>query len=206
VSSPAAGQSIEEEVANARARRPDLPVIPYWTRQDHLGLVPPGDWIGVEAYRGVNETLDGFELRLGAAIRRCPKVVLIPQCYTSNTDNTLDLRSIPAVVARLARDYANVIGMLVFSGSGRQTGLQDHPEVLPWWEPLAVEEELVLRKPEVTVERYDRLSQPGGQAVFIDRENPTLGLRVRVWNENGSIFMEVQHLGGSGRTLRNRPA
>lgn len=61
------------------------------------------------------------------------RVVLIANCYTSNDKNTPDLRRVPGLISQLARDHANVEGILVFSGSGRPTGWQDHPEVHDAW-------------------------------------------------------------------------
>jgi len=129
------GQLITDEIAKARRRHPELPVLAYWTRADHTGPVPPADWVGVELYRGATESVADFEARGRRAIARCPKAMLIPQCYTSNTDNTDDLASIPPVVARLA-SAPNVVGVLAFSGAGRATGYQDHPEVQGLWTAL----------------------------------------------------------------------
>lgn len=133
VAAELAGMTLEAEVAKARALNPTIPVVPYWTRQVQTGPLPPGDWIGVEAYRGANESPSAFEMRIAIALARCPAAVLIAQCYTSNLNNTMDLRSIPPVMERLARRFPQVKMILPFSGSGRATGLQDHPDVLPLW-------------------------------------------------------------------------
>lgn len=131
------GQTIAGEVAAARRRHPDLPIIPYWPRGDQPGPVPPGDYIGVEAYRGVSESIEGFERRLEAATFRCPRAILLPQCYTSNLANTPDLPSILPVVLRVAAAFPTVVGLLAFSGAGRRTGLGDHPEVQGCWQTVA---------------------------------------------------------------------
>jgi hypothetical protein len=134
VAAEADGQSISDEVAKARQRRPDLPVISYWTAADHGKTVPPGDWIGVEAYRSLTESIPAFERRIWTAVARCPKVALIPQCYSNNIKNTVDLVSIVPVIARIVAEAKNVVAVLPFSGTGRATGLQDHPEVRWAWE------------------------------------------------------------------------
>lgn len=136
VAAERAGQDIEEEIAKARQRHPELPVIFYWTRQNQHGPVPSADWVGVEMYRGAVESVAAFEAAGRYATARCPKVILIPGVYTSNANNTTDLKSIPPVVARVAHDMPNVVGLLNFSGAGRATGYQDHPEVHPAWEEV----------------------------------------------------------------------
>lgn len=130
--------SLELAIADARGRHPTLPVIPYWTANNgrQSGPVPSGDWIGVEAYCGATEPLPQFEARVRAALARVRKAVLIAQCYTSNAGLTRDLVSLVPVYARLLRDVPSVLGCLVFSGSGRATGLQDHPEARPLWESV----------------------------------------------------------------------
>jgi hypothetical protein len=116
----------------------DLPVLAYWTKRAQAGRVPVGaDLVGVEAYRGVTETVATFEARIRASVARCPAAVLIAQAYSSNAFNTKDLASVVPVVARIARDLRHVAGILAFSGSGRATGIQDHPAVLPLWRELA---------------------------------------------------------------------
>lgn len=64
------------------------------------------------------------------------RVILIGQAYSSNSGNTADLRTIPPVIAKVARDHANIEGIINFSGSGRATGWQDHPEVQPDWQKV----------------------------------------------------------------------
>lgn len=137
VAAEVAGQSIVEEVKKAKKRHA-LPCVTYWTGKDQNGAVPP-EQPGVEMYRSVNESVSAFEIRGHAAVRRCGRCWIIAQCYTSNTDNTPDLMSIPPAVWNVARANTNVIGILVFSGNGRKTGLQDHPEVRSLWSRLATE-------------------------------------------------------------------
>jgi hypothetical protein len=116
----------------------DLPVLAYWTKRAQQGRVPIGaDFVGVEAYRGVSETAAAFELRIRQSVARCPAAFLVAQAYSSNSFNSKDLASIVPVVARIARDMRHVAGIVAFSGSGRLTGIQDHPDVLPLWRELA---------------------------------------------------------------------
>lgn len=126
--------SLDAAVKNAQGA--GVPVIAYWTRQAQAVRVPKADVIGVEAYQQSGETDEAFEARIRASVARCERAVLIPQCYTSNTNNTPEISRIPAIVARIARDCPNVWGIVPFSGSGRATGYQDHPEVWEAWKAL----------------------------------------------------------------------
>ncbi len=126
------------EAAIVAAKASGLPVIAYWPHQAHEGRVPIGaDIVGVEAYRLKGESLAAFEARIGVVLKRCPKAAIIAQCYTSNATLDPDLSALVPVYARLAKAHPNVWGVLAFSGYGRETGLEDHPEVLPAWTSLA---------------------------------------------------------------------
>lgn len=116
-----------------REERGRVPVLAYWTRGAQAAGVPDADVVGVEAYLGADETDAAFLARVTAACRRVGRAVLIANCYTSNTNNTSDLRRVPPLIAQLARDIPHVEGVLVFSGSGRAMGFQDHPEVHADW-------------------------------------------------------------------------
>jgi len=131
------GQSIETEVEAARRRRPTLPVLAYWVRADQAGRVPPGEYVGVEAYRFRDESLTAFESRVWVAADRCRAPFLIAQGFTSNAALTSDLASLLPVYRRLLPRLPRCRGVLVFSGSGRRSGLQEHPEVLALWAALA---------------------------------------------------------------------
>jgi hypothetical protein len=126
----AIGRAISEVVANAPGG-PDI--LAYVPRRAQHALPTLAEIQGVEAYLGADETDADFYTRISASLAKCPRAVLIAQCYTSNTTLTSDLRRVPGLVAQLARDHANVEGILVFSGSGRATGWQDHPEVHDAW-------------------------------------------------------------------------
>lgn len=123
------------------ARRPKLPVpwIPYWTRSMHQGPLPtppPGATmvVGVDGYKWADESLPGWEFRLRSAIAKCPNAAIIAQCYTSNTLLESDLLSLIPVYVKLCNELHNVKMLLIFSGSGRATGYQDHPEVHEAWQ------------------------------------------------------------------------
>lgn len=131
--------ALERAILRGQADGMGYPVIAYWTRKAQAARYPSGTGviIGVEAYQGIDESSTQFETRLDRACARTGRaVVLIAQCYTSNRTQTDDLVSIVPVVARVARRHANVIGIVGFSGSGRPTGYQDHPEVHAAWQEL----------------------------------------------------------------------
>jgi hypothetical protein len=138
VASPNESDPNALDTAIAAAKSKGLPVIAYWTRAAQGIRLPNGaEIVGVEAYHWASESLAAFEARVRAAVARCPKAALICQAYTSNASLTTDLASLVPIYARIAKDCGNVWGLLVFSGSGRPTGLQDHPDVLPLWQALA---------------------------------------------------------------------
>jgi hypothetical protein len=125
------------EAAIDAAKGFGLPVIAYWPRSLQSGPLPKGaDLVGVEAYMQ-EPTLTAWEHRVRASLAKCPKSVLIAQCYTSNASLTKDLRSLVAPYSDLLNDVPNIKACLLFSGAGRATGLQDHPEVKPYWSVIA---------------------------------------------------------------------
>src|SRR5690606_17184619 len=109
-------------------------VLAYVPRRAQHALPTSAAIQGIEAYIGTDETDAQFVARIRTAIAQSPRCVLIAQCYSSNHTLTPDLRRVPGLVARLARDHANVEGILVFSaGPWRATGWRDHPEVHGLW-------------------------------------------------------------------------
>lgn len=100
----------------------------------------PNDYISLQAYCRSNESIKGFELDMQLVISSVPdqfqNIALTCQCFTSNDGLTKDLRSLVAVYARLAKNNPRVKMLLVFSDQGRATGLNDHPEVRPYWQEL----------------------------------------------------------------------
>ncbi|HXG71340.1 MAG TPA: hypothetical protein VNJ04_12110 [Gemmatimonadaceae bacterium] len=206
---------LEAAIAVAKRQRPSLPVLAYWTRRAQAGRAPIGaDIIGIEAYCGTDESLTFFEGRIRSAVERVRRAALIAQTYTSNAAQTANLAPLVPIYARIARDHPNVEMILGFSGSGRATGLQDHPEVIPLWQQLAAgitapsnEEDMpTLNVPAVTVETFtlDRLVN-GREIVFYDRANPELAYRGRVFVQNGSVHVEIRNAAGSAETGRRRP-
>lgn len=116
--------------------RPRVPVISY--RPHTISIIPPGHFTVYEAYGQLSDgSLAGTEARIRRDIAKFAKVWVACQCYTSNKDNTTDLAGLVAVYARIFRDCGNIIGALVFSDAGRDTGLTSHEEVRPLWAKLA---------------------------------------------------------------------
>lgn len=77
-----------------------------------------------------------------------------------------------------------------------------------WWLPVdepQPEPQPVLRKPEVSVTKWDLNElKDGREFIFHDRENPELGYGARVYVENGSMHAEISNKVGSGRTGARR--
>lgn len=116
--------------------------IAYWDsdRWPHWPVLPPLSLLCVRVYVPLDVDAPAFEAAVAGQLAAAPPrqaVAIVAQCYTSNASLTADLSAIPLMVARLARDHQNVAAVLVFSGSGRATGLQDHSEVRPLWEQFA---------------------------------------------------------------------
>jgi hypothetical protein len=109
-----------------------------WPRRP---VLPVGSLCCQQAYCPATVPVPTFEMTLKGAVARTAgygyDVALVAQCYTSNSNLTSDLASLVPVYARVARDLGPIQAMLVFSGSGRATGLQDHPTVRPLWNDLA---------------------------------------------------------------------
>jgi hypothetical protein len=127
---------LDARIQALQASDPAVPALAYWTLQAQGIRLPNAPIVGVEAYCKTVETLTGFEARVRNTVRRVPRAWLIAQCYTSNASNTSDLAALVPIYARILRDCRNVEGVLVFSGNGRATGYQDHPEVQSLWRAL----------------------------------------------------------------------
>jgi len=125
-----------------RAQASSWPCIVYWDGRNwpRYPTLKPNDWLGLQAYCGVNESVEVFEQSIRAHIHDAQihfnKIGLICQCYTSNDSLTKNLKGLVPVFARLARDYPALNFLLVFSDQNRATGLNDHPEVRPDWQTL----------------------------------------------------------------------
>ena len=195
------GDLVSLESNIQRVRHHGVPVMAYWTRQLQAGAVPRGaDIIAIEAYRPKFEPLSDTEARLRTTIARCPLAALICQCYTSNATLTTELGPLVPMYARLARDSARVKALLVFSGSGRATGYQDHPEVHALWYELA-KTIPVVRPPTTSVTKFTGLMRPGWRMELEDTANPDLGYRVSLEvRDDGSIHATMRNLMGWNTT------
>ena len=136
------GNAAAVEKAIAHASGAGFEVCAYVPKKLYeTGYLPSCRLYGIEFYQKAGESDQAFEDRGQREIDRAREAgkvpVLVPQCYSSNDTNVQDLARIPAPAARLARDNQDVWALLPFSGSGRSTGYQDHPEVHELWHELA---------------------------------------------------------------------
>lgn len=135
------GGSVEEIEAQAAAS--PLPAVCYWDARTwpRWPVLPANAYLCVQAYWHVGESIEQFEFSIRGIVQdasnRGYNVCLVPQVYTSNSGNQSDLGSVCVVASRIARDYPRVAITLGFSGTGRQTGLWQHPEATPYWERYA---------------------------------------------------------------------
>ncbi len=198
--------ALDKAITAAKGHR--LPVVAYWTRQAQAIRLPKGaDIVGVEAYRGATESMAAFEARVRAAVARCSSAALICQCYTSNTKNTADLASLVPLYARIAKDCKNVWGLLVFSGSGRATGLQDHPEIRPLWQQLAAgipsappkEDDVNVPGTDVPPTLPKIVKGQRWDLTVKDRNNPGFSTRFLI-DETGKLTVTLTNPAGSNPT------
>lgn len=130
--------AIDRAIAAQKAKDPYKLVLAYWPRQA-WSRVPAGcEFVGVEAYQGVSEPDVNFEVRVRNALALVSpqRRVLIPQCYSSNLNNTANLEKVAAICSKIAADVP-MVGMVAFNGTGRKTGFWQHPEVVPIWTTIA---------------------------------------------------------------------
>lgn len=206
---PADGSIADLEKSIAAVKDKGLPIWAYWPKALQAGRLPRGcDVTAVECYRRVNESLTDYEAGITAAVRRCGKVALIGQGHTSNKLLTADIASIPPVLARVAKAQENVIAVVGFSGSGRPTGLQEHPAVLALWgemfagiPPLPSEDDV--NKPGVEVIDWEPVGpdKTGRIVKFRDRNNPQFGT-VTVELDEGYVRAAIENAAGSDRSSR----
>jgi hypothetical protein len=205
--------NLEAALLGAKLLRP-YATIAYWTRQAQKVRVPAhADFMGIEAYWKVGETLTEFEAAMRAAVAQHPHCLILAQIYSNNTNNINDLVGLIPVYDRM-RHWPNVDGIVGFSGIGRATGLQDHPEIQPAWTALLNSaptpsipiEETPMRPPAITVEKWtlDTLAN-GREAIITDRDNPELGYRLRVFIRDNSMYFEMTNRAGTGTTGQARP-
>lgn len=211
------GDSVEE--IERLAKTVPHPVA-YWDARDwpRLPSLPQPSWLCFQAYCRVTETVAQFDRDMRRVLDGAPRDhawALVAQCYTSNTNNTSDLKALVPIYAQLAVDYPNIKAILVFSGYGRATGYQDHPEVHSAWQTLAASVQQPqaqvptgppLRQPVVTVRTWtlDELLN-GREFVVEDTNNATLGYRARIFVRDGSMYAEIVNAGGSAQTGLKRP-
>lgn len=68
-------EGLERAIAAARKERPTVPVVAYVPRGMQSGRLPVGaDYIGLEAYRGKDESLEFFERRVRASVEKVEKL------------------------------------------------------------------------------------------------------------------------------------
>ena len=136
----AAGATVEE--IEQKAASSDVPVLAYWDGRHwpRYPVLGPTDWLGVFGYCYADETMAVFEANLRHLIQAVPahypQIAIVCQSFTSNTALTTNLKGVVGVYARVARDEPRVTFLAPFSDQGRATGLQDHPELLPYWQEL----------------------------------------------------------------------
>ena len=135
------GSTIEE--IEATCKNSLSPCVAYWDGRNwpRWPVLKENDWLALQAYCRINETPDEFHINMQNLINSIPplaysEVALVCQCYTSNTSLTNDLIGLVPVFATLARDNPHINMLLVFSDQNRATGLNDHPEVRPYWQRL----------------------------------------------------------------------
>lgn len=135
------GGSTVAEINNKVANSP-YPVFAYWDGRywPSWPTLRKGDWLGLFGYCFNNESMPVFEQNMRDVINSVPpeyrQIAINCQCYTSNASLTTDLKGLVPVYARLARDYPRINFLSVFSDQDRKTGLNDHPELRPYWQKL----------------------------------------------------------------------
>lgn len=138
-----AADGVESVEAQAQANLP-LSSLCYWDgmawpRDPNL---PPGAYKCAQAYKLADETLAACEARIEAEIvateTRQPHLIpaIVPQCYTSKAELEQDLVALVPMFARLAQRHPRLAVMAPFSGTGRQTGLWQHPDAIGPWNQL----------------------------------------------------------------------
>lgn len=145
------GATVEE--VEERAKRVRFRPVAYWdaNRWPRWPNLPAGAWTCVRGYCPKSMTLEAFEQDMRTILASAPAVpiALIGQQYTSNDGliafqgvahagprDSSQLKRLAAVYLRLARDFNRVEAILLFSGRGRVGGLEDHPDLIPFWQKV----------------------------------------------------------------------
>jgi len=135
------GSTVEEIETHARevAAAGYRPVA-YWDSRvwPRWPSLPPGSWLCLQAYCRNGEPPAAFEASLRGILRDAPDlpIVLVCQQYTSNASLTSDIKPLIPVFLTLANEFARIVALAPFSGYGRATGYNDHPEIYGDWETI----------------------------------------------------------------------
>jgi hypothetical protein len=131
------GDSVESiEIA---ARNSFFPVVTYWDHRTwpRFPVLRPDDYLGLQAYCGVDEAPDAFKLNMQAVINSVPEnykhISLICQQFTSNLSLTQNIKALIPIFNDLARENPRITSLIVFTDQGRSTGLSDHPDLIQYW-------------------------------------------------------------------------
>jgi hypothetical protein len=210
------GDSVEsiEQVCSVATKRP----VAYWDARTwpRMPKLPPDSWLCLQVYQRQGETAAALEQDIERELARVPagqQVALVAQCYTSNANLTTELRPMVGVVNRLANRHPNIVAVLVFSGSGRRTGLDDHPEVLPLWLELAAgiptptfrEYENMPVRPVITIAEYAKTLRPNQSTNLVKMTVGDTEVVVRL-DANSNLFVDARNAAGeehTGRTDRH---
>ncbi len=149
------GRTLEEIEAAAKAS--ELRPVVYWDDRVWPGwpLLPKGSWICLQLYQEKAETLDHFKALTRLLISSAPAgypLVLVGQQYTSNANlvgyidpstpppqNSEALKPLAQALVELANETPSVIGLFLFSGYGRRSGLMDHQDLVQPWQEFAAQ-------------------------------------------------------------------
>lgn len=136
------GDTVEE--IEAQCVNTPYPPVAYWDGPDwpRYPVLPAKSWLALQAY-GWNTTPFMLEAHLRSLLTSLAqthplqRIALVCQCYTNNDPAAPDLAALVPVYARLAKEFASVTMLLVFSDQGRDSGLNDNPALRPVWQELA---------------------------------------------------------------------
>ncbi|HVL67213.1 MAG TPA: hypothetical protein VM364_08110 [Vicinamibacterales bacterium] len=178
-----------------------------------VGIAPPGHWgrprlatVGVRDYLCVFVPQHGLVVYPAADLRQGIVVPGVdPWNAYAHLVRAVDPRTVEVIWSsgpgerphELRREHVDVLAGPFINLAGGEPGTPP-PERKP-------EQEIPMRKPEVTVDRWtlDELKD-GREFVFRDRENPHLGYSVRVFVQNGSMHAEITNAAGTGATGARR--
>lgn len=218
VASYCPGGSVEEIEEKAK-HAPHTPIA-YWDarRWPRWPVLPKNSWLCLQGYRGVNESLSGFELSLRLLLVEIQEelpgqlVALVPQCYTQREDLTKDIQSLVPVFSRLGATFNNVIAFIPFNGNGRKYGMQDNPSIRPLWAellstipgvPAIVPVEDDVKAAKVSIQ--DPIPPFSKDGFKMTVKDPNNGQDVIVTTKNGSWYVEWKTPAGGDKSGSYRP-